>query len=81
VFWYEEEDYVRLIHSRAHREILLTKCAKSIWELLVNDELTAQQIIDHLQHRYSKELIMVNVETMVKAGFVTIRKDFLWQEE
>jgi len=79
--WYEEGDYVGLMQHQPLREVILTKVGRSIWQLVTNGNLTAQEIIEKLQNRYSEEVIIANLETMVNMQLVRTKKNFLWQEE
>lgn len=79
--WYEEGDYVRIMQHQPHREVMLTKASRSIWQLVTNNNLAVEEIIEKLQHSYSKELIIANLETMVNMQLVRTKENFLWQEE
>ncbi|MBT9149520.1 MAG: hypothetical protein DDT28_00952 [Dehalococcoidia bacterium] len=81
MFWYQEGDYVILIQHQPRREIILTKAGRAIWELVTNDNLTAAEIIERLQHRYSEEVIMANLETMLNMELIRTKRSSLWQEE
>ena len=81
IFWYEEGDYVISVQDRPRRDIILTKAGRSIWQLVPDGNLTAQEIIQTLQDRFTPEHIMATLEMMVNMGLIRTKKNFLWQEE
>lgn len=81
MFWYEEGDYVILAQDRPRRDIILTKAGRSIWQLVPDGNLTAQEIIQTLQDRFTPEHIIATLDMMVNMGLIISKKNFLWQEE
>jgi len=81
LFWYEEGDYVRLRQSQLSREVILTKAGRSIWQLVSDGKLTGQEIIENLRHRYTEEVIISGLETMVNMKLIRTKENFLWEEE
>jgi len=80
MFWYQEGNYVRITQHQPRREVFLTGCAKSIWELIGNEKVTVEQIIERLRDFHSSESVLENVKQLLHMGLITMR-NYLWQEE
>jgi len=81
LWWYQEGDFVRLVQPQPDRDVILTRAGKLIWQLVIDGNVTSQEIVTKLKDYYSEDRIMANIQMMLDMQIIRVKKNYLWQEE
>lgn len=79
--WFDEINYIKILQTEPKREVYLTRCEMDIWRLLAEEDHTINNIIERLQDKHEKDVVLEALSKLDEYMLISEKKNYLWKND
>ncbi len=79
--WFDEINYIKILQTEPKREVYLTRCEMDIWRLLAEEDYTVNSIIEKLQDKHEKDVVLESLGKLDEYMLISKKKNYLWKND